>query len=247
MAGYATARNTAGTDEQKVEAVKKWAEKRYSVKLPRDPKDYHEFYNPEGEMPSNGTGVPVWKRWDYDAAKVEQLTKDKVIFHSTGDPGALLLAGIDNAGNATPTMERARTGVYIGGTGASSDSDIHKGGANYLFANATDRSKAINSSGFLFKGINLARIDVRSDKGDSYGKWESASGRRRKLEDVAAQTSMGICTNTGLMKNGINVLDELDVLKTGSEKRRQETINELKKRGIDKWPDGRNLTDVILA
>lgn len=234
-----------GTDEEKVEAVKKWAEKRYGVQLPRQKSDWGDAYNPEGVLPTNGTGARSWKRWDYTPAQIKTLTEKKVLFHSSSDPVGTFLAWVDNAGNATTTMGRVRTGVQIGNKGASSNSDMNKGGGNFLYTSSTDKSSAQRRTGFLFKGRNLARTDLRSDQGDSYGKWEAASSRRGKLEEMAAQTGVGISTNTGLLKNGLNIFDELDELRTGSPAVQKSIIAELQKRGINKWPDGRELYEVI--
>lgn len=243
---YSSIVNGSGTDAEKVAKVKDWAEKKYKVKLPREKSGWGDAYNPDGVLPSNGTGSRQWIRWDYTPAKRESLTKSKVLFHSSSRIEETFMAWVDNAGNATTTMERVRTGVDLSQTGgASSDSDISKGGGDFLYTSATNKSTAVNRQGFLFKGRNLARVDLRSDIGDSYGKWESAADRRGKLEDIAKQTAVSISSNTGLLKNGINLFDELDELRTGNVVVRNRIIKVLKARGFTQWPDGRKLEDVI--
>ena len=243
---YKNALATKGTDEDKVEAVKQWAEQKYSIKLPRKQSEWEERgYNPEGIMPSNGTGQRTWQRWDYSPKEIERITKGKVLYHSGNIMGALE-GWLTNAGNATSTQERARTGVHISHVGSSSGTDMNVGGGNFLYASSTTRIKAMQqSAGYLFKGRNLARLDIRSDAGDSYGAWEKAKSRTGDLKKMAARQSIGISTNTGLMKNGASIFDEIDTLLVSSEHQRKEAIALAKSLGLQKWPDGRSLEAVI--
>jgi len=239
-------KNAALSDAQKVDAVKDWAEKKYGVTLPRDKSGWGDAYNPEGYAPSNGTGYRQWTRWDVPPKERDKIVKGKVLFHATSDIERTFLAWVENGGNATTTMDRLRTGVGLSATGgASSDSDINAGGGEFLYTNTTTKTKADKLTGFQFKGRNIARVDIRSDIGDSFGRWEAANSRRGELADIAAQSGIGISINTGLLKNGINLFDELEVLRTGSATKRASIISKLKAMGFSTWPDGRNLEDVI--
>jgi len=233
------------SDEAKVTRIKDWAESQYGVKLPRDRSGWGKDYNPEGTLPSNGSGQRSWRRWDVSGKEIDRITKDKVLFHS-GDVRAALRGWLENGGNATSTQERVRTGVHVGYKGASSDTDMDVGGGNYLYASHTTKHKAMGrAQGFLFKGRNLARLDIRSDRGDSYGRWEAAQSRRRTLDEMARETAVSIGANTGLMKNGINLFDEIEVINAGLD--RDNIIKMLREEfGLKKWPDGRSLEDVVV-
>jgi SPP1 gp7 family putative phage head morphogenesis protein len=238
--------NSALSDEAKVNAVKDWAEKKYGVTLPREKGKWGDDYNPEGYMPSNATGYRQWTRWDVPAKERDKLLKTKVLYHSTSDVERTFLAWVENAGNTTTTMERLRTGVPLSGTGgASSDSDINRGGGDFLYTNTTTKAKAEKLQGFVFKGRNIARLDLRSDVSDSYGAWEYANSRRGELQEIAAQNGISISVNSGLLKNGLNLFDELETLNTGNATRRASIISKLKAMGFAEWPDGRKLEDVI--
>lgn len=238
--------NSALSDTAKVEAVKDWAEKKYGVTLPREKAKWGDDYNPEGYTPSNGTGYRQWTRWDVPAKERDKILKTKVLYHSSSNLERTFMAWVENGGNATTTMDRLRTGVVLSQTGgASSDSDINAGGGEFLYTNTASKAKVATRAGFLFKGRNIARLDIRSDQGDSYGRWEAANSRRGELSDIASQSGIGICINTGLLKNGLNVFDELEVLNTGSASTRASIISKLKAMGFAEWPDGRKLEDVI--
>lgn len=245
-AGYSAA-ISSGTDAEKVEAVKAWAEAKYGVSLPRKQTAWGRYYNPEGELPTNGVGNRYWRRWDYSAAEAAKAEKASAFYHSVGSqPLETVIANLlQNGGAATTTQHRLRIGYDIGKGGASSDSDLARGGGNYFYTNRIAKAKDV-PPGIVFKGDGITRIDLASHTYDSFGEWEANVGtkRRRTLKELQEPNRLGISTNSGLFKNGLS-LDQVDYIKTGSASERDNLIKRVQSLGFTKWLDGRALTDVI--
>jgi len=238
--------DSTGDDDSKIEAIKKWAEKAYGVKLPRKQSEWGRYYNPEGELPSNGVGNRTYRRWDVDPAKAKTLEQKSLFFHQ-GNIEAATLGWLTNGGHVTTTEHRLRTGTQMV-DGASWQSDFRRGGSNFLYTNRIANTQR-PGNGFYFKGDLLSRVDLQSHTYDSFGEWEAQNSdakRRRTIDTIATPTSVGICSNTGLFKNGMSV-EDVEFIKIGSEASRKTLIAKIRSAGIDKWPDGRQLEDVIQA
>lgn len=235
------------SDEEKVKQIKALAKTLYGVTLPDSPSGFHRYYNPEGEIPKSTAGARFWRRWDEDKSVLADAEKKSAFFHQTGDIRVPVKAWLLDGGHTTTTQARLRLGVPLKG-GASSDSDLSQGGGNFFYTNYVKAASAnkMSKEGLYFKGDSVTRLDLASHQGDSYGAWEYQQGqrRRRKIGDIQQASGIGITINTGLLKNGLS-MEEVSRVKLESFQAAQDFIKELRAAGVDKWPDGRALEDVI--
>lgn len=233
--------NGADPEPVRVAKAKEFIKSRFGVDLPAKPS---ADYNPAGRpMSSFGDGHLVWERWDMPRAKVEKEMKGYVLTHhfSRSIPDAL--DGILNSGGElTPTVQRLRKGVSLGATGGmSASADISTGGASYFFTRI--RTNAAAGSGLRLKIRNLARLDTVSYSDDVYGRISNIGNRKNSVAEwkqVARNSS-----NETLFKHGLNLLDEIDSIKTSGPSERKLVLDVFKKHGITVLPDGRKIEDVV--
>lgn len=244
LAAYRAILHGTDSDEVKVGKIKDWAEKRYSVKLPRKESDFHRYYNPDGELDASGVGRRYYRRWDVDPKQAQKIEKGASFFHS-GNIQVATVAWLKNGGQVTPTIERLRQGSDMS-NGASWESDHSRGGAGYIYTNK--RGRAGTGTGFHFKGDLITRMDLASHTYDSYGEWDANDGssRRRTLQEINSASGGGITTNTGLFKNGMHV-NSIGTVRVGSAAAAKNLIDQVRAEGFTEWPDGRKLEDVIKA
>jgi len=244
---YKKATGGKGTPEAKLEKVKQWAESKYKITIPREPKDYHRYYNPDGEPPLNGVGDVIYRRMDVDPDYAKKKEDEVVFYHRSKYLKKTVSAWLENGGHTTSTEDRLRTGADMTG-GESSETDMRRGGSAFLYSNLTSPQTAQQLTGVIFKGDNLTRVDLASHNYDSYGEWEaSATGlRRRSVDKIAEQRGIGVNNNSGLFKNGLP-MTEVQYITMGSQNARVEYLKELKAAGFKEWPDGRRLEDVVIS
>jgi SPP1 gp7 family putative phage head morphogenesis protein len=229
----------------KVDAIKAWAESKYSVKLPRG--GATTDYNPDGFDDDSGTGRKFWYRWDMPRHRVEAEMKGYILHHATGNMTAALNGWLTNGGFVTTTYERLRTGVSIDATGGTSaKADVASGGAVHFFNNILPAAK--KGPGFVWKIRNLARADLLSVDADTFGAWHAYASRVSTPADwkrLASRSHAGGMKDAGLMKNGINLLEELDEIVVESQAIKQQVLDIFASHGITHLADGRPVTAVV--
>lgn len=237
--------STTLDDAAKVDAIKTWAESRYSVKLPRG--GATTDYNPDGYTDNNGQGRAFWYRWDMPRSKVEQAMKGHVLHHASSNMTAALDGWLANGGFVTTTYERVRVGVSLAATGGTSaTADIASGGAVHFFNNILPESK--KGPGFVWKVRNLARADLLSVDGDMYGSWNAYASRVTTPEawkDMAKRSRPGGMKDAALMKNGINLKEELQEIIVSSQAQKDAVLKTFQKYGITELDDGRPVASIV--
>lgn len=244
-AGFTAIMNGAGTEAEKVTAAKKFIEKKYALKLPAKPT---ADYRPAGQVNGFDEGFRNWHRFDLPPAKVEEELKGYTLWHATGQGQSVTIDAILNSGGEfTTTTQRLRKGVSIGTRsapiGMSPYSDLDTGGASYFFTRLRPPGGS-QAGGIYFKIRNLARIDAVTFTGDKYGAIEKFGERKIAVADYKTIAAARGNDET-IVKNGINLLDEVDFIKANSPTERKSILDVFKKHGYTHLPDGRKIEDVV--
>jgi len=243
--------------EDKIKNIKKWVKTKYGIQLPDKPSG---TYQPGGHTSSFGDGFRTFERWDLTADQVEDSMDDYVLQHTIGglteSEEGRIVGTIDSilqsGGELTSTTSRIRKGVSISKTGGeSSGGDIKSGGASYLFTRIKDNASANERRGLFFKSRNLSRQDILAYGQDEWGNIEKIKKRGgtldifKKFGDLSGRGG-DHSGNEACLKNGINLLDEIEYIRVFHEEERQALLKVFKKNKVDVLPDGRRIKDIIL-
>lgn len=230
--------------EQKVEAIKALSEKTFGVKLPRSQAEWGPDYNPEGRVATTGEGgYRFFDRWDIPPAKMEKEMKGWQLHNSpkTTSDMAITTRSWLNIGTATSRFDRVRLGVPT--SGGAGSSDFETGGAVHLFTNVVKDSNT--AVGFRFKIRNLARIDVVSHLGDTFGNYDSYPNRLSQPTDYKKMNRVSVSADNGLLKGGLSFIDEIEMIVAANAAQKKEIIEIFKEAGWTKLPDGRTVESIV--
>ena len=218
-------------------------------------------YRPDGSWEKIGYGRHLQYRPDLNGPDWEDFKTDHVLWHDITymAPDREMNQRIKNimggGGHLAPTTDKLRRGLPL--DGASAQRDLETGGASYAFTRIRTRANIRNLRGVFFKPDALRRIDAISYDRDHFGRMRYDDGRAGFVEDERYSTIEGFRklaadngTNETVFKNSLSMIDE-DVLFIQTTTRAEyeellEIITDgLKALGFDKWPDGREITDVV--
>jgi SPP1 gp7 family putative phage head morphogenesis protein len=210
-------------------------------------------YDPIGKHQAFGHGRLIQYRPDLDPTELRSFTKKYKFYHnptglgigfsSSNNAGDTFLNILRGGGMMSSVMDRFRRGVK--GREESVNSDIRTGGANYVFTRALSE-RHWEQAGFWWKGDIIRRLDAISYDGDKFGNTTDEYQRNYRISDLSELRKAARHTgNETIFRDGLSFFDFFDrvVLPTRAEAER--VIEELKKDGYVKWPDGRELNDVI--
>jgi Phage Mu protein F like protein len=236
-------------DADKVADLKAWVKKKLKLDLSTNPD-----YQPNGAGNFWGDGWKVWTRWDLPPATIATELAGYGLWHNvSGSLPAFISSLLDGGSQVTNTMERMRVGVPIG-VGMSPVQDQNTGGANYFFTRIkSPAALASLRNGLQFKIERLSRADAYSFPSDYFGDVRPAGenthtkdpqkARGKKIADYQSfSTKSG---NETIFKNGLNLLDDIEVIRTNSATERQLVLEVFARHGIDTLPDGRHVKDII--
>lgn len=244
QAAFDAAIANASTPAEKIAAGREFIEKAYKVKVPQRGE---EGYTADGVPNSFGHGFRHVYRADITPQRIEAEMGDYALMHSPSHSMTMadvISAMLETGGEATPTTQRVRKGVDVDATGGwSSDSDIRSGGADYFFTRIRKKEN-LEGRHLAFKIRNLARADAVSYGGDYYGETGRRSGRKSKITDYKSLASKQGSDET-VLKNGMFLLDELDLVVCRDANERKECLEAFKKHGITHMTDGRPIEDVV--
>lgn len=244
----------AADDATKLKEAKQWVKDNMGVELPDKPNDW---YRPYGHTATSfGDGHRQWERWDItpDDLKKNKMHEEFTLVHTIGSlsdsiPGRMpdiLDKVLQSGGEMTSTVQRLRKGVNIVDTGGDSvGSDMISGGSVWFFTRLKRQAEIQreNIKGVFFKTRNVRRADAWHYPGDEYGRLTKAHIRARSLDQMKDYASES--RNEFLFKESISLLDEVDVIRVDTKKRRQEIIDVFKKNKIEKLPDGRPVEEIV--
>ncbi len=229
--------------EEKILRIKELSEKTFGVKLPRSEAGWGPAYNPEGRAGAAGDGYRVFDRWDIPPEKMEKEMAGWQLHHTSGDILATVKGWLA-AKWATPTYDRLRVGVGLSATGgASFQQDLETGGAVHLYTNVV---KADNpAAGFRFKIRNLARLDVASHFGDTYGNYDDYNTRVSQVSDYKKMNHVGYTHDNAPLKGGLNFAEEIDAIRVRSAADKKAVVQAFKDAGFSLLPDGRTVESIV--
>lgn len=193
-------------------------------------------------------------RPDIAVEEIEKKMAGHTVYHSTAgvsdDSGTqkmlnFFAAALPNNGMLISTTEKMRIGVPV--SGASPESDMETGGAAYTFTRIRKKSKT-PKPGLYFKVRLLARMDAISYAGDEFGKTREGNVEKKRLVGIDGwKVASKSSSNETIFKDGISLLDELDMVVAGSKHYRDAVVEEFKRHGITHLNDGRKVEDIVVA
>ncbi|GLX85078.1 hypothetical protein tloyanaT_13300 [Thalassotalea loyana] len=204
-------------------------------------------------------GRRVFYRTDLESPEYDQWADNHVLFHAIGTLGKdgasfsinEKLKDVFNGGGMLASLgERLRRGLPESAQALSTD--YSKGGANYVFTRIKSRSSSsyngLNAVGLYFKPHKLMkRMDRISYDDDEFGSQldSTLASRGEHISDWVANAKRP--RDETIFKDGLSLFEDLEKIVLYSESDRQEFIAWLKSNNYEKWPDGRDLEEVIQA
>tara|TARA_Y100000588_G_C13791672_1_gene726924 strand:- start:169 stop:702 length:534 start_codon:yes stop_codon:yes gene_type:complete len=166
---------------------------------------------------------------------------------TSGEMESFFEVALKNNGHLISTNEKMRLGIQPSGMSPSADMDT--GGASYAFTRIT---KNLTAEGIYFKVRNLRRMDAISYNSDMYGDVGGSAGqnvvRNNRAKGVTDWKKFsGSGGNETIFKNGLSLIEEVERVVAGSEIARDRIIAAYRAAGIDQFPDGRSLEEVIVS
>ncbi|MFW6344775.1 MAG: phage minor head protein [Halomonas sp.] len=206
-------------------------------------------YRPEGRREAFDNGHVRRYRADLHGKEWEDFKEGHRLIHqnytsmSTAD---LVDTVLNSGGKMITTTEKLRRGIPL--AGLSPKQDLRTGGANYFFTRIKPRGEADNTPGFIWKADQVARTDAISYDGDKFGKTRDGFVLRKRkstVEEYRDAATKG--SNETIFKNGLSLFDGLEAIRVTSEQERQAILATFRKHGYDRWPDGRELEEVVIT
>ena len=237
----ASAEKFAKWDEEAEKGDFKSISRAMKTKFGKDFKD-HPDYNPDGKaIGAFGQGHRVFNRIDVP----DEIVKDYRVYHSTADIPDFVQNVLNQGGVFTPTTGRQRKGIQISGTGASPETDLNTGGADFTFTRI--KKKAMHSPGqyIYFKPEILKRADALQYTQDSWGAQNEATKKQRLISDPQKWKNIKASDNETIFKNGMDLIGDVEEIRLGSESSKEAVIKAYKEAGLATLPDGRDITTIV--
>lgn len=210
----------------------------------------------DGVRQAFGHGRAYQFRPDLDTAEFRAFDKEYVIFHNpdglTWDAGRgafeKIKPVIEGGGVFASLTDRVRRGVPL--SGSSVPSDLASGGGDYHFTRIGKRggSNAIGS-GIYWRARQIRRMDAITYESDLFGRTTGTTvddSRHGQTVDSLKAASRGISNET-IFKGGLSVFDDVDRIVLATESEVADAISWMQGRGYKTWPDGRQLSEVIMS
>lgn len=205
-----------------------------------------------GDRQAYNQGIGVRYRPDTTGSDWDDIFQNyKLIHDNTGNmtPENLLDVILNSGGRVVTTTDKRRMGIPF--DGMSPDSDISSGGASYAFTRLYSREQSLTGAyraRFVWNTKALKKTSTISYGGDLYGRvesqdyvWENRNTSATRLKAISKNSG-----NESIIKGGQSLFDDLEyyIVPDGS---LDKALAVARKHGLDMWPDGRKLEDVIVA
>lgn len=205
-------------------------------------------YNPEGVYQAFGQGRIHTFRPDLDGPEWTRFQRNYRIHHwnTNGNLAGSIQDILNSGGQMAPTTDKLRRGVQIGGM--SPDRDVVTGGGSYFFTRIKTTGEALRETGFVWRSRVVSRLDAISYHGDAFGKTYNNYPLKNRGSTVEQWRSFAKNSrNETNFKNSLSIFDDLEHIVAGSESQRRQVIEVFKQNGYNRWPDGRELEEVVIS
>ncbi len=210
-------------------------------------------YNPQGVRGAFDHGKINFYRPDLEAtpaAKREWAAfQEGYRLHHSNSTNGSITATVDKVLNSggmfTPSTDKLRRGIPLGGM--SQGSDLGTGGGSYFFTRIQTTKDAYNAQGFVWKSRKLARLDSISYNHDAYGRTQGDFVLDNRRSGVSGWKSAAVGGNETIFKDGLSIFDDLEAIVANNNPERDGIIASFKRHGYTQWPDGRSLEEVIVV
>lgn len=242
-------RNILLSDAQKVSKVKEFARTRYQIDLKKAP----EGYTPQGRpLSADGTGPRVWDRWDLTRDKIRAEMSGYALQYTPSGQGDAKAGSIPNAvqsilasgGIVISAADKVRRGISLTTGGANIAADSTSGAAGYVFTRIRKLDQTEEATGLFFKPESLARLDAVSLDGPAFTSSATPQRRTTIAEWVLAASN---ASNETYFQHGLDLLSDLDFIRTPSARDALATIKAFKAAGVESLPDGRRIADIVIV
>lgn len=209
----------------------------------------------DGVRQAFGHGRAYQFRPDLDTPEFQRFEREHYLFHNPQGLGSNSGSGvferlktiIEGGGTFSSLTDRIRRGVPLSGSSVSSD--LASGGGDYHFTRIASRSNDYYGTGVYWKASRLRRMDAITYDSDRFGRTTGRTVDDYRLgQDVQSLRSAAQSNgNETIFKGGLSIFDDLDRIVLSSESEVAEAIAWMKKNGYSRWPDGRDLEQVIIT
>lgn len=207
----------------------------------------------DGVRQAFGHGRAYQLRPDLEGAEFDKFTRDYVLFHNPQGLGTDAGGGafeplknvIEGGGIMASLTDRVRRGVPLSGSSVSAD--LQTGGGDYLFTRI--KRRGATGTGVYWRATQVRRMDAISYSRDYFGRTTAghveANRMGQTVESLKQAASGG--SNETIFKGGLSLFDDVEriVLENAAEVR--EAIEWMRSKGYKTWPDGRQLSEVIIT
>lgn len=207
----------------------------------------------DGVRQAFGHGRAYQLRPDLEGAEFEAFNREYVLFHNPQGLGTnagsnafdSLKSVIEGGGQMASLTDRVRRGVPLNGSSVSSD--LQSGGGDYLFTRILKRGKA--GTGVYWRANQARRMDAISYDSDKFGRTTGTTvDDYRQGQTVQSLRSMANSSgNETIFKGGLSLFDDVDRIVLASAQEVSDAIKWMQSKGYKRWPDGRDLSDVIIT
>lgn len=252
----------------RVELVKNWT----GVDITTRP----EFTSYTGIREAYGHGRLIQNRPDFDEFEFAEFESVATIYNNPCGLGIGTKDGktmleklkrmIDGGGTYASRLDLLRRGVYFArGSGTSVAEDMRTGGGAVMYTRAVLTERYSEAAGIHWKPVVAKRLDAISYENDAYGETKEhyQQGYRKQtaaeLVQIAKDTnrsdygrleSSGTydrTSNETIFRDSLSLFDNIDRIVFPTESEADEFMVYVMKSGYKKWPDGRELHEVIRA
>lgn len=211
--------------------------------------DDNPFYKPFGERQAFGHGREIKYRPELlGSPKWAEFSENFRLHHdfTNGDMVDSLRDIIGSGGHMAPTADKMRRGIPLGGM--SPGRDLKTGGANYFFTRINKKERAHKKQGIVWKTRVAARVDAITYDSDLFGDTRGNHVRENRRTTIK-QMKMAVndTSNETILKDSLSIFDDVDRIVCDDSAEVRAVIKLFTDAGLEEWPDGRALTEVIRA